>query len=267
MAYKKLHFLFDPKKPESKAFAKKLIKFYGQEKPAQAEAIICIGGDGLLLQGLKGAAGKPVFGLTPPGSNSNGFWTAHGIRSPKALPGHLKAAESVPLNPIEGDIRFCDGAHRKIHAFGDIVVRPGKGQAVIMNLTAHFNRETLGPLRLIGDGMIFSTPLGSTGHSRSYGAPAVDLHADALVATPLGFYEPSNAPPIVSQASRTVLDIEFVSAGRKRPVAVSCDGRLVSTRGHGSIMAISIRSAPEKSVPLLVAGEASVKAYAALVKK
>lgn len=62
--------------------------------------------------------------------------------------------------------------------------------------------DPFGDLMLEGDGVIISTPTGSTGHSLSAGGSVIDYHMDAIVVAPLGALTPSRT--IVMSAEKEV---------------------------------------------------------------
>ena len=265
MAYKKLHFLYEKDKEPNNSFAQNLIDELGQTPLKDADAIISVGGDGLLLQALKSAKGVPVFSITPPESNSRGFWSNHGISSAKDLTEKLKHAEPIPLTALKAKIKFANGNETVKHAFNDIAIERTSGQAVLLNLTATFSKESIGPVRIMGDGFVFSTAMGSTGTSHSYGGPATDIHNDVIILTGKGVYEPRGIAPVVSNAEKTSFQITFGSVAHKRPVRIDYDGHSIAKDSDGSpIEELEVSADPSYAGCLLVTDEPSEKAFRAL---
>lgn len=265
MAYKKLHFVYETQKEPNNTFAQSLIDVLGQTDIADADAIISIGGDGLLLQNLKNANGKPVYSLTPPESNSRGFWSNHNIHTAKDLMKKLETATKIPLTALQAKIKFANGRETIKHAFNDVAIERSSGQAVLMNLTANFTQESIGPVRIMGDGFVFSTAMGSTGTSHSYGGPATDILNDVIVLTGKGIYEPRGIAPVVSNAENSSFQISFGSVAGKRPVRIDYDGHSIAQDTDGSpIESLEISADPNKTAYMLVSDEPSVKAFRAL---
>jgi NAD+ kinase len=264
MKYERLHFVFEPGKEPAASFARTLVEELGQCDIKDADVIICVGGDGLLLHTLPLAEGKPVYGITAPASNSSGFWLDHDVDSAEKLLANLAKASAVQLAPLEAEIRFADGTKTLCHAFNSLAIERAAGQAVLMYLHADIGAATLGPYRIMGDGFIFSTAMGSTGLNRSYGGPSVDLHNDVTILTGKGLYEPRGIAPVVTKASDSKFRIDFGSSAHKRPVRLDYDGHSIERNDAGSaIDGVSIRSAAEKSVTMLVTAEPGIKAFAA----
>jgi len=265
MSYKKIHFLYEEEKRDNFKFAKSLIKKLGQSDIKDADVIVTIGGDGLLMQALREANGTPVYGIKPPKSNSRGFWTDHDVVNAQILENKLSEIEEVTLYPIKAEIHYTNKRKVIKHAFNDVAVERASGQAVILNLTAQFAKYKDGPYRFMGDGLNFSTAMGSTGTNRSYGGPAVDIHKDVLVLTGKGIYDPQGVAPIVMDAGKTKFHIDFASVAHKRPVRIDYDGYSIGADQDGSpINGLTISVDHEQPAKLLVSNEPGLRAFSAM---
>lgn len=267
MSFKHLHFMYvDGKEPDT-SFAKALIAELGQSPAGVADAIISVGGDGLLLRALRQSEGKPVFGVWPPGSNSRGFWTDHSVTDAKSLLKKLEAAEAISIAPLETCIEFTNGQKVIRHAFNDVAIERASGQSVVISLSAEFGNTLAGPVRVMGDGFVFSTALGSTGTNRSYGGPVVDVHSNVIILVGKGIYEPRGGlAPMVAQGGRTIFHTDFHSVESKRPVRIDYDGLSVERDMDGSpIRGIDVQTAPDVTARLLVTGEPGLRSFGAMV--
>lgn len=263
--YQKIHFLYDKDKTPNEIFAKSLIKELGQSNIKDADVIVTIGGDGLLMQALREAEGKPVYGVRPPNSNSRGFWTDHDVSNAHILMEKLATVEEVALFPIKAEIHYTNKRKVIKHAFNDVAVERASGQAVLLNLTAHFKTYSDGPYRFMGDGLNFSTAMGSTGTNRSYGGPAVDIHKDVLILTGKGIYDPQGVAPIVMDAEKTKFHLDFTSVAHKRPVRIDYDGYSIGADEDGSpIEGLTISIDHDKPARLLVSNEPGLRAFSAM---
>lgn len=266
MPQPKIHFFYEECKEIPANFAKELIADLGQAKVEEADVVICIGGDGLLLQALRAAKGTPVYGLTPPASNSRGFWLEHGINNAQELQDALAKAKAVALNPLEAEITFANGNKTVRHAFNCVAVERAAGQAAIMNLTVSVGGVPLPEKRIMGDGFIFSTALGSTGLNRSYGGPAVDVGNDVIIQTGKGIYEPRGLPSVVARGDGSSFAIAFTSATQKRPVRIDYDGLSVDADADGSgITHLTVRRAANATATLLVTTPPAVRAFSVMM--
>lgn len=262
MAFRNIHFFYDAKtdKQDVRELACELIASFGQAPLYKADLVVSIGGDGTMLQALQKARKTPVLGLTPVNSNSTGFWTEHSIRHAEDLRLRLMRTAVIPLIPVRADITFENGRRRTVHAFNDVSVSAQSAQAVITNLTAEFSDENKSkpnpyqtPQRVMGDGLIFSTAIGSTGTNRSYHGPVVPLQETVLILTGKGVYAPENGiESLVLKGTDSKFSMDFVSSTRKRPLRIDYDGHNVFAGRDGSaIVAMKVRLATEKTAYLL----------------
>lgn len=260
-----LHFLYEADKEPGASFARRLIETLGQTLHERAGTVVSVGGDGLLLQALRASPGKKVFGVTPPGSNSRGFWTEHDVRGADGLLDAIEKAQSVRLVPLRAEIRFAGGGSRIVRAFSDVAVERESGQSALINLSARFARAALGPFRIMGDGFVFSTALGSTGSTRSYGGPAIDIRNNVIIMTGKGIYHPRGIAPVVADAAGTVFSADFGSAAGKRPVRIDYDGLSVKKGEDGSSVAgLDVAADESAAVDFLVTKDPGLRTLTVL---
>jgi NAD+ kinase len=267
MKYQHLHFMYVPGKEQvTSRFAQKLIKAFGQTPIEEADAIITVGGDGLVLQALRQAGDKPVYGITAEGSASRGFWTDHDVNTPEKLIENLEKAEVVLLAPLKAEITFANGKKTIRHAFNEVAAGNASGQAIKMDVVAKFSETASEHVAITGDGLIFSTALGSTGTSRAYNGPAVDIHNDVITLAGKGIYEPKGMATAVFEGSHTVFEAHFKDAVSKRPVRIDFDGLYVLKDESGSpITALTVSSAHDKAAKLLVTKSPGLRAFTSMV--
>ena len=101
----------------------------------------------------------------------------------------------------------------------EMVVK-ASGISNIVNLQLHLNQTLLGKFR--ADGIIVSTPTGSTAYSMAAGGPILDSEMDALIVTPVCPFTLSNRPIVV--AGEDIIHIE-VSEHQRTDVNLSLDGQ------------------------------------------
>lgn len=151
-----------------------------KEFASRIDALITLGGDGTLLQSIRLLQRKslPVLGIN---LGRLGFLTsATESQLDESL--HALVAGTYATSHrtmIEASIRPVTGKARRQHiALNDIVI--GWGQSTrIVTLDVSINGEPVTSYRC--DGIIVSTPTGSTGHSLSAGGPILHPEAHALI--------------------------------------------------------------------------------------
>jgi len=150
---------------------------------SECDIVITLGGDGTLLRAAHDAAlfGKPILGINLgrlgflTGSESN-YFLEEGY---KKLAGNFEVQERMM---IEAEIIRENGKMKKIIALNDIVVKRAE-YARMDSIDIFVDKELLGTY--LADGIIVSTPTGTTAYSLSAGGPIADPSLDAMIITPI----------------------------------------------------------------------------------
>jgi NAD+ kinase len=101
----------------------------------------------------------------------------------------------------------------------DVVVSRG-GSARLIAVKASVDQELVG--RYIADGLIVSTPTGSTGYSLSAGGPIVCPDVDCIVLSPICAHSLQHRPVVSSSKQTIVLELDFEP---QRQAQLSIDGQ------------------------------------------
>jgi len=201
--------------------------------PAEVDLIVTVGGDGTMLHAARRAAlyGVPLIGVN---LGRLGFLTdipREGMleRLESVLAGQYRAEERLLL---EASIVRANGSDTAVLALNDVVLqkgRSGRMQEFITYVDGDYvNKHE-------GDGLIVSTPTGSTAYALSCGGPIVAPDVDALMIVPICPHTLSDRP-LVLKASSTV---EIRVAGLHGSVAgVSCDGEETGEIREGECLKI-----------------------------
>ena len=154
----------------------------GAQEPA-ADLCLVLGGDGTLLYAARrvGLRGTPILGIN---LGSLGFLTAHPVSEA------LSAVEAFLAGGLVADRRFMleaelwrDGRLLTRHTvLNDAVLAKG-ALARIMDLHLAVGEQDAGPIK--ADGLIVSTPTGSTAYSLSAGGPILHPCLEAFVVAPI----------------------------------------------------------------------------------
>lgn len=169
---------------ESESAAILKIKGYPQQKiPSLVDMIMVLGGDGTLLSvaGLVGDKGIPILGVNVGGLGFITEITLNEIQEgiDRIIAGHYLLEERIMLSAS-----VYRGRRKvfKASALNDVVIHKS-ALARMIEFDTHINQMYVTALR--ADGLILSTPTGSTAHSLSAGGPILYPTLESFVITPI----------------------------------------------------------------------------------
>ena len=170
------------------------------------ELLLTLGGDGTLLRGARVVAhGRtPVLGIN---LGHLGFLTSAAPEEMERALGMWFAGEYALDERMALAIRFSreDGGDGGEHlALNDAVLHKG-GAARVIRLLVSASGEEVGTYS--ADGIILSTPTGSTAYSLSAGGPIVSPSVHCIVATPICPHTLAVRPLILSAAERVTVEV------------------------------------------------------------
>ena len=215
---------------------------YGQIiEASDSEAVmVCYGGDGTLLEGVHrlGKNTIPVVGIN---SGRLGF---------------LSLAQSGEINDVFSQIASrtllieqrsmievsgeLEGQEQTIFALNEVAVQRLGATMIAVDVAI----DSMPMLTCNGDGVIISTPTGSTAYSLSAGGPIVTPACHCLVLTPLSPHNLTLRPVVIPDSSTITLTIRT----RSNDASISVDNRTFALADNKSI---SIKLA-KKSISLAV---------------
>jgi len=179
----------------------------GAEVARDADILVALGGDGTFLHGadLVGDHDVPLLGLN---LGSLGFLTPYatseaGVALVDAVEGRLGVEERMRLRVT---LRTSDGRRESHSALNEAVITQ-RNIARLMDLAASLDGNTIATYK--ADGLILSTPTGSTAYNLSAGGPILTPDLEAIVLTPICPHTLTNRPLVV-RADR-VLSVTNVS--------------------------------------------------------
>jgi NAD+ kinase len=157
---------------------------YGTVEPEDADIVVPLGGDGFMLETVHRfvASRLPIFGMH---RGSVGF-----LMNSYRLEGlyeRLAAAQPVELHPLEMTTREEDGTSRCAIAFNEVSLLRESRQAAKLRVSVD------GVVRLeelMADGVLLSTPVGSTAYNLSAHGPIIPLGAGIMALTPISAFRP-----------------------------------------------------------------------------
>jgi NAD+ kinase len=200
---------------ESEAAARQLAERYGDAPLNDADVVVALGGDGLMLQTMHQlmGSGKPIYGMN---RGSVGF-LMNDYR-PRGLTARLAAAERSIVHPLLMVAVDLKGKTHRAKAINEVHLLRQSYQAAKLRIhvDGHARLE-----ELIADGVLVATPAGSTAYNLSANGPILPLNAPLLALTPISPFRPRrwNGALLPDRARVTVEVLE----PEKRPVAAVAD--------------------------------------------
>src|ERR1700731_3496744 len=161
-----------------------LAELYGNHHPAEADVVVALGGDGLMLQTLHAhmRSGKPIYGMH---RGTVGFLLNE--FSTRDLHARLAAAKESVIHPLLMRATDVHGMVHLHHAINEVSLFRQTYQAARLRILID-ERERMA--ELIADGILVATPAGSTAYNLSAQGPILPINAALLALTPISPFRP-----------------------------------------------------------------------------
>jgi NAD+ kinase len=179
----KLQIISDNNTKSSK-IKKLLVKKLNQEQFKKDNLIIVIGGDGFMLQTLKKNKNskKQFYGI-----NSGNYGFLMNKFSSKNIIKNLSKANMVSISPLEMIVKNKSNQIRKSLAINEVSILRQSRQAASLSIKQG-SRQII--KNLVSDGVLVSTPAGSTAYNLSVHGPILSLHSKKLSISPISAFRP-----------------------------------------------------------------------------
>jgi NAD+ kinase len=182
-AYERIAFVASPT-PAARKALKALAARYGNAPVEEADVVVALGGDGLMIQTLHRLLGRgvPIYGMN---RGSVGFlmneYRDDGLRD------RLAAAEKSIIHPLAMRAVDSQGITTESYAINEVSFLRASSQAAKLRISidGHVRLD-----RLSCDGLIVSTPAGSTAYNLSANGPILPLNARLIAITPISAFRP-----------------------------------------------------------------------------
>ncbi len=200
---------------EAQLALEQLTASYGTRPAEDAEVVVALGGDGLMLQTLHRfmKSGKPIYGMHrgTVGFLMNEF-------SPHALGARLDAARETVIHPLLMRATDMHGTVHIHHAINEVALFRQTHQAARLRILIDEHERMP---ELIADGVLVATPAGSTAYNLSAQGPILPINAQLLALTPISAFRPRRwRGALLPNTALVVID---VIESEKRPVAAVAD--------------------------------------------
>jgi NAD+ kinase len=214
MADPKIAFLASNAKQAVSA-KKALEKLYNSVDIEYADIIIVLGGDGMMLDALRSHIDQPVkvFGMN---RGTIGFLMNE--FSKENLIERLNSATLVTLHPLRMRVEKSNGDIEEAIAINEVSLIRQTSQTAKIRITID---STVRMNELLCDGILVSTPAGSTAYNLSAHGPIVPLGAGILAMTPISAFRPRRWRGALLE-HKAEIKIDALET-YKRPVSASAD--------------------------------------------
>jgi NAD+ kinase len=212
--YERIAFVASPI-PEAQQAQERLSGRYGNCAPAEADVVVALGGDGLMLQTLHAFmnSGKPIYGMH---RGTVGFLMNDYAEDD--LHERLAAAQVTVIHPLLMRARDAAGATYQHHAINEVSLFRQSYQAARLRILID-GKERLA--ELVADGVLVATPAGSTAYNLSAQGPIIPINASLLALTPISPFRPRRwHGALLPDSARVTVE---VMETEKRPVAAVAD--------------------------------------------
>lgn len=201
------------------------------------DAILTLGGDGTFLRGVRFTEGVsvPILGVN---MGRLGFLTSCGVAEVEPALRRFAAGDYVSeaRMALHSGVLDCHGTERVSWlALNDVVLHKG-GHSRVARFAVSIDNEPIGAY--LADGLVMSTPTGSTAYSLSAGGPIVVPTFDSIVLTPVSAHTLAMRPVVLPPTSTVTVQTD----DGPDDLLVTIDGQFGTTFGDSE--SLVVRRAP-----------------------
>ena len=210
----KVHLVFDKTKNSLK-IKSLLIKKIQTTTLKKSDFIIVLGGDGFMIQTLKKfyKHKKPFYGI-----NSGNYGFLMNKFSNENFLKNLKTLHSIKIYPLQMTVKAKNDQIKRSIGINEISILRQSKQASSISITV--NKKNI-IKNLISDGVLVSTPAGSTAYNLSVHGPILNLDSNKLALTPISPFRPRRWRGIIIN-DKSKLIIKNLD-NNKRPISAVAD--------------------------------------------
>ena len=211
---KKIQIISDTNK-KSRQIKSQLLKKLNNNKVNKSNTVIVIGGDGFMLQTLKkNQKSKKIFY----GINSGNYGFLMNKFSSKTIIKNLSKANMISISPLQMIVKNNKNQTRKYLAINEVSILRQSRQAASLSIN-YGSKQII--KKLVSDGVLVSTPAGSTAYNLSVHGPILSLNSNKLSISPISPFRPRRwKGKIVNDKSK--INIKNLNP-KKRPISAVAD--------------------------------------------
>ena len=210
----KLNFAID-KTDKTKSLNKNFYTTFKTYSPQNADVIVVIGGDGFMLKVLKKYQKfqKPFYGM-----NKGNFGFLMNKFNRNNIIKRVSKAKMLTISPLE--VRAINKKNKifSLYAINDVSLFRQSRQTASLQIV---NGKKILIKKLVADGIILSTPAGSTAYNLSVHGPILSLNSKKIAVTPISPFRPRRWKGKVLPSTSKVKIINLNV--KKRPISIVAD--------------------------------------------
>ena len=193
--------------------------FPREELPRKAEVIISLGGDGTMLASARavGKNGNPILGIN---LKSFGFLTEISTDNMENTLNRVLKKDYRLEKRMVLKAQIVDDNEPYLYALNDVVIDKG-GVARLIQMHLFDNEEFI--CSYSADGLIVSTPTGSTAYSLASGGPIINPRLNAIIVTPICPHTLASRPIIFLENDKLKVKVESIG---ERDAVLTADGQV-----------------------------------------
>jgi len=207
--------IISDKNSKSLKIKKSLLKILKNKEIKKKNLVVVIGGDGFMLQTLKKnrKSKKNFYGI-----NSGNYGFLMNKFSTKNLIRNLLNAKVLSISPLEMTVLNSTNKNKKYIAINEVSILRQSRQAASLSIQSGSKQLIK---KLVADGVLVSTPAGSTAYNLSVHGPILNLNSRKLSISPISPFRPRRwKGKIVSDNSKII--IKNLNP-KKRPISSVAD--------------------------------------------
>ena len=199
---------------KSESIKKQIFSIFKKKEILKKNTVIVIGGDGFMLKTLKkNKKTKKIFY----GINSGNYGFLMNKFSKKNLIKNIQKSNMISISPLEMVVTTKNKI-KKCLAINEVSILRQSRQAANLSIK---NRSNFIMKKLVSDGVLVSTPAGSTAYNLSVHGPILDLNSKKISIAPISAFRPRRwKGKMVSDKSK--ITIKNLNP-KKRPISAVAD--------------------------------------------
>ena len=219
MNIKKIHFAID-NTDKAKVLKKILLKKYNNYSPSKSNVIVVVGGDGFMLESLKKYQKykKAFYGM-----NGGSFGFLMNKFKINNIEKTISKAKPIVISALQMKATTKRNKKKTFIAINEISLLRQSRQTASLKVICG-NKIII--KKLICDGVLVSTPAGSTAYNSSVYGPILSLNSKKLAVTPISPFRPRRWKG-KKESSSSLIKITNLNI-KKRPVSVVADNIEIS---------------------------------------